>query len=126
MIFGTNGSGGHDSVIGNFIGTNGTGNAGQAFVGNGGDGVFIYGTTGNIIGGAVPGNGVPSMLSLSAPNNKSNLISGNAQAGVAIFSPAQSAVASGNIVAGNLIGTDAAGSHQVPNQSDGIDIFSGR
>ena len=66
------------------------------------------------------------MLSLSAPNNKSNLISGNAQAGVAIFSPAQSAVASGNIVAGNLIGTDAAGSHQVPNQSDGIDIFSGQ
>ena len=124
LIFGTLGDGGHDLVVGNFIGTDANDDTN---VGNGGNGVFIYGTSSNVIGGTVAG-GVPSNLSLSTPT-KSNLISGNAQAGVDIFSPAyvpgsMTAPRASNIVAGNLIGANAAGTGTLPNDSDGIDIFS--
>ncbi len=120
MIVGTTGDGGSTPVEGNDIGTDGSGSFAIA---NSGNGVFIYGSSNNIIGGttATPG---------SAPGN---LISGNAQAGVAIFSPAPGAPASGNVVAGNEIGTNAAGSKStgsdgkpLGNQSDGVDIFSGQ
>src|SRR5262249_52754784 len=89
---------------------------GENIAGNGGNGVFIYGTQQNVIGGATPTEG-------PAPGN---LISGNAQAGVAIFSPAFNAPAMGNLVAGNLIGTDLTGKVSLGNKSDCVDIFSGQ
>jgi hypothetical protein len=119
MIISSTGSGG-STVEGNRIGTD---RSGSFAIGNSGNGVFIYGSSNNTIGGntATPG---------TAPGN---LISGNAQAGVAIFSPAKLATASGNLVGGNEIGTNAAGStstgsdgKSLGNKSDGIDIFSGQ
>ena len=128
LIFGTVGDGGHDSVVGNFIGTDAQG---EMVEGNGGDGVFIYGTSYNTIGGAirssVNGNaGVPSISQLGDSN--SNLISGNAQAGVEIFSPAylspDTPLATGNVVIGDLIGTDKTGSNPIGNNADGVEIYS--
>jgi parallel beta-helix repeat protein len=98
LIFGTDGHGGDDVIQGNKIGTN---SAGSSPIANGGNGVFIYGTSGNMIGG--------------------NTISGNAQAGVTIFRPAPSAPANSNTISGNLIG----GAGGLGNLSDGIDIYSG-
>ena len=98
MIFGTAGEGGGDLVQGNQIGTDA---AGTAPVANGGNGVFVYGTSDNVI--------------------NANTLSGNAQAGVSIFSPASSAPAELNVVSGNLIG----GPGGIGNLSDGVDIYSG-
>ena len=103
LIFGTNGQGGGDLVEGNRIGTNGSGTG--AIPPNGGNGVFIYGTQKNTVSG--------------------NTISGNAQAGVSIFSPAPSAPAQFNSISGNLIGVGSSGTDVLGNQSDGVDIFSG-
>jgi parallel beta-helix repeat protein len=57
----------------------------------------------------------------SAPNNAilANLISGNFGDGVAI----QGSLATGDIVAGNRIGTNAAGTAVLPNSNDGVEVF---
>ena len=98
LIFGTWGDGGKDLITGNWIGTD---PAVSVPVPNGGNGIFIFGTSSNSIGG--------------------NTISANAQAGVAIFSPATTALASSNLLYGNLIG----GAGKLGNQSDGVAIESG-
>jgi hypothetical protein len=78
-------------VQGNFIGTDATG----TFAVPNQDGITIAaGSTGNTIGGAQSG--------------ARNVISGNTNDGVAIFT-------SGNSVQGNYIGTDVTGSVSVPN-----------
>jgi hypothetical protein len=94
---GTNGS----VVQGNYIGVNA---AGTAALGNGVHPTGYYmgielalGTQGNIIGGTDAGAG--------------NVISGNAFIGVGIFQPG----ASGNVVQGNYIGTNATGTAPVGN-----------
>ena len=73
-------------MLGNFIGTDVSGTYAVANA----EGVKIALAPGNTIGGSVAGAG--------------NLISGNAT-GVDIFNPA----ATGNVVFGNLIGTDSTG-----------------
>ena len=96
---GTNGN----RVSGNFIGTNA---AGSAAVANAGDGVEIWnGPTGTIIGGTAPGAG--------------NVISGNANRNVLIIG------VSGNTVAGNLIGLNAAGTAALVNGGPGIQMWGG-
>ena len=100
-------------VEGNYIGTSGDG---TQSVGNGGPGVLIYGSSGNMIGGATasPGTGA------------GNVISGNAQAGVQIFNPGGTNIAAdSNQVLGNLIGTNAAGDAGLHNGSDGVQIQNG-
>ena len=100
LIFGTGNDGGYNIVDGNRIGTDSSGtlasytgpNQSQISFGNGGNGIFIYGTSGNIVGGTLGSSTL-------------NLISNNAQAGVAIFSPAASATATANTIVGNWIGT---------------------
>ncbi len=92
-------------VEGNYIGTNLTGTAAVA---NTGDGVQITGgATNNTVGGitATPGTGA------------GNLISGNTGNGVEV----SGAGTNGNVVAGNLIGTNAAGDASVANY-DGVKI----
>ena len=88
-------------VHGNYIGTdvNGT-----SALGNSRDGVFIGGAPNNTIGGAAAGAG--------------NVISGNGRYG--IFIPTGGAT--GNVVQGNLIGTDVSGTADVGNVLAGVRI----
>jgi Calx-beta domain len=82
-------------VLNNLIGTDVTG---THAVPNGFDGVFIDNAPGNTIGGL------------------GNVISGNGQIGVQIFGPGSS----GNMVLGNLIGTDMTGTLPLGNGFDGV------
>ncbi len=94
-------------MAGNLIGTDITGTVAIA---NGNDGVEIdAGARGNTIGGTTPGAG--------------NVISGNAGGGVEI---AGGGGTSGNVVTGNLIGTDIAGTAAIANGDDGVEIDFGR
>lgn len=91
-------------VLGNYIGTDVSGNAALADIEHG---VVIYdGATYNTIGGTTPG--------------ARNLISGNREAGIVIAY----AGASDNQVLGNYIGTDASGTISIPNYW-GVLIFEG-
>ncbi len=83
-------------VQGNLIGTDlsGTFSIANAFAG-----VFVTGATGNTIGGTAPGAG--------------NLLSGGADRGIDI-------TASGNLVQGNLIGTDVSGTTALGNALGGV------
>jgi hypothetical protein len=95
-----------DTITGNYIGTNAAGTAG---VGNGQSGVLIDGTNSTSKG-------------LAASNNRiiNNVISGNGKDGVLI--QAHAGVATGNLLAANLIGTDASGAVALANAGDGVTI----
>lgn len=98
-------SGGGTTVAGNLIGTTlpGTGH-----LSNGGDGVLINGgSPNNYVGGISVGAG--------------NVISGNAADGVLITAPGTT----GNLIAGNFIGTDISGSTALFNGSSGVDLTAG-
>ena len=98
---GYGGGSGH-VVSGNYIGTDAAGSAAIPNGGiGGGGGVAVNLSPGMTIGGSAAGAG--------------NLISGNAVAGVSLF-------ASGNVVYGNLIGTDASGALPLPNGDWGVRI----
>lgn len=88
---------------GNFIGTIASGESALA---NNLDGVRINDAPGNTIGGQIPGAG--------------NVISGNRGMGIRIIF----AGASGNVVQGNLIGTDTTGTRRIGNSSAGVRIDS--
>jgi len=94
-------------VLGNFIGTDITGT--QA-IGNGLNGVLLGKAGGkaasisNFIGGVNPGEG--------------NLISGNHKNGVQI-----KGFSTGNLIRGNLIGTDITGNNPLPNHGSGVDVI---
>ncbi len=91
-------------VEGNLIGTDLTG---TIAVPNGGDGVEIdSGSTGTTIGGTASGAG--------------NVISGNAGDGVNITDDGTT----GNLLAGNYIGTDITGRVAIPN-ANGVELNSG-
>ncbi len=87
-------------VEGNRMGTN---TAGTAALGNGGAGVSIS-SSGNTIGGTAAGAG--------------NVLSGNSN-GVYIAL----ATGTGNLVEGNLIGTDASGTVAISNSASGVAIY---
>ena len=89
-------------VEGNYIGTDSTGTVKLA---NGTDGIVVS-VGGNTIGGTQSGAG--------------NVISGNAGAGILINY--SSAASLGNVVQGNLIGTDKTGTLPIPNIGQGINI----
>jgi hypothetical protein len=92
-------------VLGNFIGTN---DMGTGRLANDSDGVEVsFGATGNSIGGTALG--------------ARNLISGNNANGVLIFEEGTS----GNVVAGNFIGTNDAGTAALPNGFNGVFIAFG-
>jgi hypothetical protein len=92
---------GGNAIEGNFIGTNATG---AAVLGNGRHGVFILDALSNTVGGPAPG--------------ARNVISGNLRLGVLIAGGG----ATGNVVAGNYIGTDAAGTLDLGNNFEGVAI----
>ena len=87
-------------IRGNYIGTDRTG---MIAVGNSEDGIWLDNASNTTVGGSVSGAG--------------NLISGNGWSGVAFLSGG-----SGNIVQGNLIGVNAAGTGPLSNGHHGIDI----
>lgn len=89
LIFGATGGG--NTLVGNYIGTNA---AGQADIGNNGDGVVILNSNNNVIGGTTGSTGL----------GDSNVIANNHQSGVEILGNA-----AGNGVLGNLIGLVPAG-----------------
>ncbi len=92
-------------VEGDDIGTNAAGNAALP---NGNNGVdIVSGASYNTVGGTVAGS--------------ANVISGNAYNGVVIAF----AGASDNLVEGNLIGTNAAGTAALPNGANGVEIQGG-
>ena len=88
-------------VRGSLIGTDISGTAG---LGNGGDGIALEGALACTIGGTAAGQG--------------NLISGNAGNGIHVYG----STASGNVLLGNTIGTDAQGTAVLPNAGFGISI----
>ena len=85
---------------GNYIGTNASG---SGRVANNNNGITIT-SANNIIGGSAPGEG--------------NLISANDQSGVFISGSG----ATGNVLKGNYIGTDAVGTGRLNNNSTGVSI----
>ena len=99
------------SIIGTLVGENTTGN-------------LVWGNyIGTSFTGEQPlGNGRSGVLITSAPNNNiglagaGNVISGNGENGVTIMLPR----ATGNLVLGNLIGTDAGGTNALGNALDGV------
>jgi CSLREA domain-containing protein len=84
-------------IAGNFVGTDPTGTVAKQ---NDGDGVFATGaSTGNTIGGSALAD--------------RNLLSGNGDPGAGV-------VSASNTVQGNLIGTDASGTQELPNHGPGV------
>jgi hypothetical protein len=88
-------------VQGNYIGTDITGSNG---LGNNQEGVAVYSSSGNLIGGTVKGT--------------RNVISGNDNDGVYISGGKT------NLVQGNYIGTKADGVTALPNRVIGVDVYS--
>jgi parallel beta-helix repeat protein len=104
-------AGSGNKVQGNYIGTNASG---AASVPNGRDGVNITNSTNNVIGGdtaaarnVISGNGGDGV---SIDGNNRILVNPNAP------------VSSGNVVRGNYIGTNAAGTAALPNAASGIRV----
>ncbi|MDX1430905.1 MAG: cadherin-like domain-containing protein, partial [Gammaproteobacteria bacterium] len=87
----------NNQVLGNFIGVDASGNGKLA---NGDDGIEIDNSGGNVIGAAGAGN----------------VISGNADNGIDI----SGGDSIGNVVQGNLIGTDATGTIALGNTFEGV------
>jgi titin len=87
-------------IQGNFIGTDVTG---TADLGNGANGIYLAGANNSTIGGTTP--------------EARNVISGNHYRGVFLGT-------TGVVVEGNLIGTDAAGTTQLGNSSEGIGLYN--
>ena len=93
----------NNTVWGNLIGLNATG---TAAVSNAGSGIAIFnGAQSNLLGGTAAA--------------QRNVISGNGQQGVVVVDPATS----GNVISGNYIGLNAAGTAAVPNQWPGVNFF---
>jgi hypothetical protein len=92
-------------VQGNYVGTDITG---TQPLGNGNSGVWLTnGATGNLIGGTAPGAG--------------NTIAANQWDGVALVNSGTT----GNVVEGNLIGTDCTGENPLGNYDCGVAIYGG-
>ena len=91
-------------VEGNYIGLN---PAGTVAIPNTESGVDIFNANSNVIGGTTDGAG--------------NVISGNDQDGVLI----QNSGTVGNVVLGNIIGLNAAGTAAVSNTWSGVEVYGG-
>ena len=106
-----------DNLIeGNLIGTDATGT--QLGLGNLIDGIDLYSSMHDTIGGTTPGSG--------------NVISGNNSAGMLLIGPTIPSVAEGftraasyNLIEGNFIGSDVTGRNQVRNTVEGVEITEG-
>src|SRR5262245_20734693 len=91
-------------IQGNFVGTNAAGTA--AIPNRAGAGILIDSGQDNLVGGTAPGAG--------------NLVSGNLIQGIRISSSYPAAI--GNVIQGNLVGTDVTGTVAIGNGGWGVDI----
>ena len=99
------GTAGHNTVWGNYIGTDASG---ASALPNKMHGVYLsFGTQFNTVGGDTPG--------------KRNVISGNEHTGVSITDDSTW----NNTIAGNYIGTDASGAGPLPNLTAGVSLANG-
>lgn len=87
-------------ISGNYVGTDVTG---TVAIPNGGIGIDLFNSDNNLIGGSIAGEG--------------NLVSGNNSIGVNINSSDL------NTIKGNYIGVNAAGTSEIHNAYDGINVF---
>jgi parallel beta-helix repeat protein len=114
--FGQNGiylsGGGGDLIVGNYIGTDVSGTVSK---GNGNDGIRIE-SSGNTVGGVTttPETGAGNVISGNKGNASGNL---NAAGGISI------STANNNVVEGNLIGTNAAGTGALGNSGFGVIVL---
>ena len=92
---------GGNTIAGNYLGTDATG---TADFGNGNDGIRILSVPNNTIGGLNAGD--------------RNVISGNNNNGLLIDGVASTA----NIIQGNYVGLNAAGTAPIGNTDDGVDL----
>ena len=99
--------GNSNKVQGNKVGTN---QAGNADLGNGLTGVWMYGGSSNFVG--VDGDGIGDA-------SEGNLVSGNDNYGVYFQGNSDN-----NVIAGNLIGTNASGTAAIGNTAGGIIFFN--
>ena len=95
------------TILGNYIGTDATGNAA---LGNAGNGITLVNTANTRVGGAVAGAG--------------NVISGNTGAG-ALQGGLVANITSGSVIQGNFIGTNASGTAPLGNASVGLNVRTG-
>ena len=93
---------GGNRIYGNFLGTD---VSGTIDLGNGQDGVLLRGAAINRVGGLVP--------------NSRNLISGNGTNGI------EQTTSGGDVIQGNLIGTDRSGLNVLANDGAGIRLSAG-
>ncbi|HXJ66995.1 MAG TPA: right-handed parallel beta-helix repeat-containing protein, partial [Actinomycetota bacterium] len=99
---------GGNTIVGCRVGTNAGGTAAR---GNVRQGIEINGGSANGVGGNVIGGTTPAAR---------NLISGNGLIGVFVIG------SNGNVIEGNRIGTNAAGTAALPNTNHGIEIFGAK
>jgi titin len=92
-------------IQGNIIGLDASG---AAALGNGQDGVFIYGSSNNVVGGTSP--------------DSRNILSGNTFSGLELALPE----AMDNQILGNLIGTDSTGTKAAGNKQAGVNVSGSR
>lgn len=92
--------GGTNVIAGNYIGTDSSGTTARP---NHYEGIYVNGTSGNLIGGT------------NASDR--NVISGNGEAGILLYG------SSNNVIRGNYIGTTVAGTAALGNTYDGIALF---
>ena len=93
-------------IAGNLVGIMSNGTAAGNADGGVSLGVNQGNSSGNTVGGTTTG--------------ARNIISGNVGNGVVVYGTGASA----NLIEGNYVGTNAAGTAAVPNTNDGIDVFS--
>jgi Calx-beta domain/Bacterial pre-peptidase C-terminal domain len=97
-------SAGNNIIDGNFIGTNLSGTSARC---NSGNGVFMFNSSNNTIGGTTVA--------------ARNIISGNRLPGIAIGGE----FSNGNMVQGNYVGTNVTGTGDVGNRSNGMIVING-
>jgi parallel beta-helix repeat protein len=107
----------HDTIAGNFIGTDVTGTAALA---NDGNGILLTaGASANTLGGTDTGGNDPTKGVFVRPPD-GNLISGNHGDGVVLTDGANN-----NVLEGNFIGTQISGISALGNDGDGVAIDAG-
>ncbi len=101
-------TGSNNRITGSYFGTNAGGTAALA---NTGDGITLIGSSSNTIGGTTA--------------NAGNLISGNGGNGISIRTTGPT-TSDFNLVAGNRIGLNAAGTAKLANAANGISVDGGK